>query len=434
MAERRQLSLVDDTAKPSRDVRLDWLSVTARFDDDRCVSRLKDAVTTAVLEHFGYRDSQDEEHNGNYLEGVRFKRAGIHLRWTTFTACKLLGASEDGRCAGTMNLIASGKSGIGQLELTRALSFWKTLIDVGFGSAGRVDLAVDVFDLPGCHPSDIYSGLASGRFRVPRRQTCNIIGEFKQGSQTFESPTVYVGNLKSENFARVYDRAAVLQEDRLITRFERQTRSRFAQSLLESFQGAADSAFERSDPEPVLRAWALGAVKATCDFRATGHFKPGELPSNWANRSDPAWFMKHVFEATAPLQIGEVVLKGGFASGMRSMQKNWGRILALHAVQLQVTQGSCPDELLSLCGDRMNSLGEEDFLDLVQSVQGITVLAAREAAVKLEGQWFAMGGTPALQIVDPAIEEAKAVAAVSRGCSNTPLELTKPSQRAKKAR
>ena len=143
--------------------------------------------------------------------------------------------------------------------------------------------------------------------------------------------------------------------------------------------------------------------------------------------------MKHVFDATAPLEIGEVVLKGGFAAGMRSMQRNWGRLLALNAIRLQVLSGSCPDEMLQLCGDRLSHLSEEDFLDLVQSVKGITVLKARRACIKLEKQWFAIGGCPAVDIKDPAIENAEMVGSVSWGCSNTPLELTDDSKPTKKA-
>ena len=108
--DRQQLSLVPDDVGPSVDVRVDYLSLTARFESDEAIAQLRTAVTSTVLEHFETREASDMEFTGNYLEGVVYRRAGIVLRWTSFTRCKLNGFSEEGRCAGTMNLSTKGKT------------------------------------------------------------------------------------------------------------------------------------------------------------------------------------------------------------------------------------------------------------------------------------------------------------------------------------
>ena len=403
---RKQLALLEKESGPSVDVRVDWLSLTARFESDRAIPELKEAVTSAVCDHFGTRESSDCEHNGNYLEGVHFKRAGVRLRWTSFSRCILNGFSEEGRCAGTMNLVCTGKSSIGQLPLERALSFMKALIDFGFRSAARWDLAVDCYDQIGIRPEEIYAELAAGRWRVPRRSTCSIVGEFQQGSQTFQSPTLYLGAVKGDNFVRIYDRAKVLGEERLITRFERQTRGKFAQSLLESFQALANAAWDKPCAEQAFREWLLSAVRSSCDIRRIGHWANRELPANWAKLSDPAWLMDVVFGQTKPLEIGEVVLRGGYAASYRHMLRSSGRVLAMHAIELEVANGACPDALLHMVGFKLGNLTEEDFQELVQGSESkLSLIAVRKAAAALEQRWYSLGGGK-VEVSDVVVEEA----------------------------
>ena len=404
--DRQQLSLVPDDVGPSVDVRVDYLSLTARFESDEAIAQLRTAVTSTVLEHFETREASDMEFTGNYLEGVVYRRAGIVLRWTSFTRCKLNGFSEEGRCAGTMNLSTKGKTGIGMAPLHIALSFIKSLVDLGFESAARWDLAVDCYDQAGISPSDIYEELAAGRWRVPRRQSCTLYGSFKQGSKTFITPTIYLGAIKSDNFVRIYDRAAVLEEERLITRFERQTRGKFAQSLLESFQALANVAWGEPCAEQRFREWLLSAVRSSCDIRKVGQWAHRELPANWAKLSDPAWLMDVVFGQTKPLEIGDVVIRGGYAASMRHCLRSSSRVLAMHCIEVFLAQGHCPDEFLHLFGYKLEHLSEEDYQDLVQHSEGkFSLNQIRKACASLQTQWYGLKGGR-VSVTDLNAEEA----------------------------
>ena len=424
-----QLALPSVESDPKVDVRVDWLSLTAHFEQDRAISELKEAVVSAVFDHFETREHLDCEHNANYLEGVHFRKAGIRLRWTSYTRCQLNGFSEEGRCAGTMNLVCTGKSSIGALPLDRALSFVKALVDLGFRSAARWDLAVDCYDQPGIGPEDIYKELAAGCWRIPRRSTCSILGEFQQGSDSFQSPTLYLGAVKSDNFVRIYDRAKVLGVDRLITRFERQTRGKFAQSLLESFQALANVAWDQPCAQQRFREWLLSAVRCSCDIRQIGHWANRELPANWAKLSDPAWLMDVVFGQTKPLEIGEVVLRGGYAASYRHMLRSSGRVLAMHAVELEAAGSGCPDALLHMVGFKVEMLTEEDFQELVQgSTEGLSLIKVRKAALKLERRWYGLTGNK-VQVSDVVVDAAEKLEGELGGVVTPPQK----SRRKKKA-
>ena len=211
MAE--QLVLDGAETEPRRGLFLDWLSLTAHFELDAAVKPLVASVQSAVSDHFGVSDIVPCDFNGNYAEGCRFKRAGIQLRWTKFTTCDLNSWNYEGRCAGTINLICSGKQGIGMLPLDKAMSFMHQLWNLGFRSASRVDLALDIHDYAAVSPNTIYRHLQAGRWAVPRRRDFSLYAGFRQGEEDLQTPTVYLGNIKADNFCRIYDRAVVLDLD-----------------------------------------------------------------------------------------------------------------------------------------------------------------------------------------------------------------------------
>lgn len=387
-----QLELGRVDVMPRRGLFCDWLSVTARFERDDAVKPLVDSVTSAMQDHFGVSDTVPCDFNGNYAEGHRYKRAGVHVRWTKFTTCAMNGWNEEGRCAGTVNLIASGKSGIGSLPLDRALSFIYQLWNIGFRSASRVDLALDVHDCPAVDPAVVFRHLQAGRWAIPRRRDFSMHAGFRQGEEDLQTPTLYLGNIKSDNFVRIYDRAHVIGLDHPCTRFERQTRAKFAQVLLESACGASDASFESSSATHVLGRWCVAAIRTACDFRDVSRLE--RLGPNWANRTEAPAVIDRIFGEVAPLEVGDVVVSGGFAASFRHVLRNSSRVLALHCVHLMASKGSVANDLMAVCGDRLESLSEEDLHDLHLAHPELTLYRIRfgwEGCIK---QWFVMQGYP----------------------------------------
>ena len=382
------ITLPSDEATTFRGVYLDWLSVTAHFTTDAEKHALQMAVCSALKDHLHSSDHQVSEHNGNFLDGWRFTRIGGQLRWSTATAADLIGASHEGRCVGSMNLILSGKSAIGSVPLDVACSLVMALANVGFTNCRRIDFALDIHRLPGTEPDEIHRHLTKGTWRVPRRANFSLHAGFKQGEDQLLTPTLYIGDIKSDNFCRIYDRAVVLGLDHQCTRFERQARGKFAEILLESLQEVHDAAYAGPDASGVIQDWALSAIRATCDFRCVGHYSGRPLPQNWSSRSEPPALMEKVFGEVAALPIGSVVYRGGFAASFRHMQRMSSRVLALHCVQLRVRKGRVSNQLLAICGDRIEDLTEEDLVDLCQQDEHLTLYKAKKAKVQLIKQFL----------------------------------------------
>lgn len=393
---RTQLELPDVEPVMRRGLYVDWISITARFEKDDAIKPLFASVASAMQDHFGISDSVPTDFNGNFGEGRRFKRAGVHVRWTSYTMCTLNSWNEEGRCAGTMNLIASGKSGIGALDLDRSMSFLYALWTIGFRQAVRCDLALDVHDCPAVSPAAVYRHLQAGRWAVPRRRDFSMHAGFKQGEETLETPTVYVGNIKSDNFARIYDRAHVIGLEHPCTRFERQTRGKFSQALLESACQACDSSFESPDAQGLLGRWCSSAIRTSCDFKDVSRL--GTKSPNWANRAEAPSVIDRIFGEVAPLEVGDVVVSGGFAASFRHALRSSGRVLALHAVHLMATKGRVSNDLLALGGKRLQDLTEEDLQDLHNAHPDLSLYKIRSAAAKAEQQWLVLQGVTNVRV------------------------------------
>ena len=389
---RTQLELPDVEPAMRRGLYCDWLSVTAHFERDDAVKPLLSSVESSMQDHFGVSDSVPTDFNGNFGEGRRFKRAGVHVRWTTYTMCAMNQWNEEGRCAGSMNLIASGKSGIGMIDLDRALSFISHLNSVGFTRCSRLDLALDIHECPAVDPNVIYRHLQAGRWAVPRRRDFSLHAGFRQGEEDLSTPTVYVGNLKSDNFARIYDRGHVIGLDHPCTRFERQTRGKFSQCLLESACAVSNASFDSPDATGAIGKWCASAIRSSLDFKDVSRL--GTDNPNWANRAEAPAVIDRVFGQVAPLEIGDVVVQGGFAASFRHALRSSGRVLALHSVHLMATKGRVANDLLALGGERLENLTEEDLQDLHNAHPDLPLYKLRAAWEKCEKQWWVMNGYP----------------------------------------
>ena len=387
-----QLELDQVDVQPRRGLFCDWLSLTCRFEKDEAIKPLWESVKSAVQDHFGVSDTVPCDFNGNYAEGHRFKRAGIHVRWTKYTTCDLNGWNHEGRCAGTVNLMASGKSGIGSIPLDRAMSFIYQLWNLGFRSCSRVDWALDVHDCPAVDPAVIFRHLQAGRWAIPRRRDFSMHAGFRQGEEDLQTPTLYLGNIKGDNFVRVYDRAHVIGLDHPCTRFERQTRGNFAQVLLESACGASDASFESPNATHVLGRWCVSAIRTAADFRDVSRLE--RLGANWANRTEAPAVIDRIFGEVAPLEVGDVVVSGGFAASFRHVLRNSSRVLALHCVHLMATKGSVASDLMNVCGERLEKLSEEDFHDLHLAHPDVPLYKLRASWEQCVAQWWSMCGGP----------------------------------------
>ena len=227
---------------------------------------------------------------------------------------------------------------------------------------------------------------------------------FRQGEEDLQTPTLYIGNIKSDNYVRIYDRAHVIGLDHPCTRFERQARGKFAQVLLESACDASDASFESPSATDLLGKWCSSAIRAACDFRDTGRLEV--LGANWANRTEAPAVMDRVFGEVAPLEIGDVVVSQGFAASFRHVQRNSARVLALHCVHLLATKGRVANDLLALCGERMEGLTEEDLQDLQLAHPELSIYKIRASHEKALKQWFELNGMANVKVRRVANVEA----------------------------
>lgn len=108
--------------------------------------------------------------------------------------------------------------------------------------------------------------------------------------------------------------------------------------------------------------------------------------------------MDRVFGEVAPLSVGDVVVKGGFAASFRHVQRNSARVLALHCIHLMATKGRVANDLLSICGDRLENLTEEDLADLQLAHSELTLYKIRAAWEKCIKQWFTFNDMPEPQV------------------------------------
>ena len=101
-----------------------------------------------------------------------------------------------------------------------------------------------------------------------------------------------------------------------------------------------------------------------------------------------------IFGEVAPLEVGDVVVSGGFAASFRHVLRNSSRVLALHSVHLMATKGRISNDLLALCGERMLDLSEEDLHDLHLAHPELSLYKLRAANEECIKQYFVLEGHP----------------------------------------
>ena len=117
-----------------------------------------------------------------------------------------------------------------------------------------------------------------------------------------------------------------------------------------------------------------------------------------------------IFGEVAPLEVGDVVVQGGFAASFRHVLRNSSRVLCLHAVHLVSSKGRVANDLLALCGERLERLTEEDFQDLHLAHPDIPLYKLRQSWEKLVRQWYSLNGVDepdVRRLANEAVDKAR---------------------------
>ena len=82
----------------------------------------------------------------------------------------------------------------------------------------------------------------------------------------------------------------------------------------------------------------------------------------------------------------------------------------MHCVHLRATKGRVGNDLLAICGSRLEDLSEEDFQDLHLAHPELTLYKLRAAWEKCMNQWFTLQGLEQANWHTKANSEADALA------------------------
>lgn len=372
---------------PQRRSVVDWLSVSRTGCSDRELRELQKAVEALVRETVGYGETEKMRSAGNFDEGYVFRNWGAEYKLTTTTACDQYGWNHQGRCAGTFNFMARGSTGIGGLDLLKASSLLVSLAELGLDTPRRIDCTIDVFDHPALSLGLMKRELETERWRIPRRQASsfNYFGPLVARAGKGRPASLYLGSKDSPTQVIVYDKGVQMDSDRPWIRFECRCTGEAAPSAAAALLQAADSAFESGAALEVMDQAIVGIVRGSADIRDVTAFDSSKpLPKNWA-RSPLASMppvLAPVFQATAPLMLGELRLKGGLASRVRHVQHSSGRTLWQLCI-LEMARGEQPcNTFLAMAAGSAFYLSPEDF-EQMAITSGRTPAEIEQAEVDL---------------------------------------------------
>ena len=373
-------------ANPSREIRVDFLSLSVKFErDDEC-DRLRTAIKAAVLAVVGYAETTAMTRCGNFGEGEKFDRFSAQIKWTKHTMAALNDWDELGRCVGVLNVSFTGSAGIGGLGIERGMSLIQSLFDLGLNSCKRIDLAIDCYDDWDLDIFAIQEHLKSGAWRIPRRDvsTFRYIGALVPRPDRPTPATLYLGPIGSPSLVVIYDKAAEKAQDRAWIRFERVSKGTEAQTVFDELLTTVDAAWETGTALELLDNFVTGAVKQAADIReVTGFPDYPKLPKNWM-RSPMARtpdMLSTAYAQIAPLTVGELRLQGGFAAQARHAIRSTGKTIWKMAI-LEVAQGRDPGSVALTMGfPHHQRVTDEDFMEMAQ-VSNVAIADLEAAELK----------------------------------------------------
>lgn len=336
-----------------------------------------------ISDHVSTYETKRMRSAGNFLAGEKWERFGAELKWSSQTAADLIDADPQGRCVNCVNVVLKGGSGIGSLPLASAAGLLTALQSLGFSSWARLDLSIDLVNVPELTVRLLAERLRDGIWKIPRRDpsSFNFHGPLIDKDGQKQSATLYVGSRDSEAQVCIYDKGRKEGTSYPWIRFEVRFRKERATEALFRLTQAYDTAMESPDPPAHLDRALVGLVRAAFDVRDVSKYRgTGKLPKNWANASLTTYpeVMHPVFEETAPIQVGSFKASGIMAARTRHLMRSGGKQMWRLAIISQA-KGDDPGAIaLTMGAAHAGTITDEDFKDMSQT-SGFTV-AELEAA------------------------------------------------------
>lgn len=357
--------------QPTRKCIFDWLSISMKTSSDAEMNEALDATRAAVRDAFGYGDTRPMKRPGNFGEGEEFVRVGGSLRYTKRTLAAMNDWNDEGRCTGWINLTLRGGTGVGALQPDAFISLFMSLVEIGFTVVRRIDLTIDLFDHEELTIDFIRTRLARGEWKIPRRdpKTYLFHGPLCERAVGEGEGTIYLGPVSSNNRVVIYDKAAQQESDRLWIRFELRSTREHAEGLKTELLALGDAIFEGGAPEGRAADFITAAVRGSADiYDITAFPDLSNLPKNWT-RSPMAKLpseLEPLFAATAPLDIGDLRIRGGYASAVRHISRNGSRTMWKLCL-VMTAKGEDPGKGLLLLGlPSAHRLTQEDFEEMAR--------------------------------------------------------------------
>ena len=360
------------TDAPGRRCLCDWASLTSKVSGQEeldallCITRKTISGTVSTHETKRMRSA------GNFLAGEQWERFGAEMKWSSDTAAALIDADPVGRCVNCVNVVLKGSSGIGSLPLSGASGLLSELHGLGFDRCKRMDLSIDVFNIPELTVRFIAEMLKEGLWRIPRRNPSSYLfhGPLVDSEREKKGSTLYIGTKESEIQVCVYDKGRREEASFPWIRIEVRFKQERATEALFRLNQAYDCAMESPDPPAFLDRAVVALVRGAFDVRDVSKYRgTGKLPKNWANPSLTTYpeIMSKVFEETAPIQVGSFKATGIFASRTRHLSRSGGKHIWRLAI-IAAAKGDDPGTVaLTMGAPYAGTVSDEDFKDMSQT-------------------------------------------------------------------
>ena len=387
------------TDEPSRRCLCDWASTSSKVETQAELEQLLVTAKETVSECIGFRERKRMRSAGNFLEGEAWERFGAEIKWSSQTAADLIGADPVGRCVNHVNVVLRGSTGIGSIPLTQAAGLLSALSAIGFSSARRLDLSVDVFNHPELTVRLVASRLADGSWKIPRRdpRSFNYHGPLVDEDGQKQGATLYIGSKDSDIQVCIYDKGRKEGAPYPWIRIECRYKAERAVEALYRLVQAHDSAMETSDPASSMDRAVVGLIRSAFDIRDVSKYRgTGKLPKNWASDQLTSYpsLMHPVFEETAPIHVGAFKATGVFASRTRHLMRSGGKHMWRLAIILLAKGRDPGDGFLTMGAPSAMTLTDEDFREMSQ-ISGFSIADLETAELKAHTQLLELHGIDA---------------------------------------
>lgn len=384
------------TASPGRRCLCDWASLISKVSGQPELDELRPITRKVISDAVGVSDTKPMRSAGNFLAGEAWERFGAEMKWSSETAALLIDADFAGRCVNHVNVVLKGGSGIGSLPLTSAAGLLSELHGLGFSRSPRLDLSIDITNVPELTVRFIALQLKEGNWRIPRRDPSSYLfhGPLCDSAKTTKGSTLYIGTKESEIQVCVYDKGrregASFPWIRIEVRFKQERATEALYRLVQAY----DAAMESTDPPSYLDKALVGLVRSAFDVRDVSKYRgTGKLPKNWANErlTNYPEVMSRVFEEAAPIYVGSFKATGVFASRTRHLSRSGGKHMWRLAI-ISLARGGDPGDIaLTMGAPHALTVTEEDFKDMAQT-SGCSIAELEQAEIECHSRLLKLHG------------------------------------------